>query len=105
MEYPECFHECWRTARKEHKCCECLEVIPKRTRYQYCSGIWAGEPADYKTCWLCALLRRDITAADKSYEGLALGELGYYCEESGDTSWLKRWYAEHPTRQVAALAD
>lgn len=61
-EYPECFREVTRTARKQHRCCECRGLITIGTKYQYCSGIWQGDPGDHKTCLPCAQLRKDIDA-------------------------------------------
>ena len=54
---PECFSAKNRKARKEHTCCECGETIPKDALYRYESGIWEGEPQDYKTCLDCISVR------------------------------------------------
>ena len=56
-EYPGCFSAKNRKARKEHTCCECGETIPKGALYRYESGIWEGEPQDYKTCLDCISVR------------------------------------------------
>ena len=55
--HPECFSAKDRKARKEHTCCECGETIPKDALYRYESGIWEGEPQDYKTCLDCISVR------------------------------------------------
>lgn len=109
MEYPECFDECFRVARKEHKCFECREPIKPKERYHYCSGVWAGEPNSYKTCMTCADLRKDIDAylrRSGDMDGcIALGELGYFCEESAPSVWFDRWCGHKHIEQAEALAD
>jgi len=70
---PEAFTEKVRKARKEHKCCECHEEIKAQESYQYCSGIWDGEPSSYKTCLSCVTLRNDYLV--KCGDELAFGEL------------------------------
>ena len=54
---PECFSETWRTARKEHMCCECGRKIQKGEKYKYESGIWEGRPESYKLCKSCHEVR------------------------------------------------
>jgi len=53
---PEAFRQITRTARKEHKCCECRRKIPKGTKYTYSSGIWDGTASDFKQCLSCSLV-------------------------------------------------
>ena len=53
-EAPSAFRQLYRTARKEHKCCECRQPIVISERYLYSSGIWDGEPSHYKQCLVCA---------------------------------------------------
>ncbi|WP_210502033.1 hypothetical protein [Pantoea ananatis] len=53
-EVPSVFRQITRTARKEHKCCECHGVIFPGSNYIYSSGIWDGDPSDYKQCLICA---------------------------------------------------
>lgn len=53
-EAPSVFRTVYRTARKQHKCCECRQPIVISERYLYSSGIWDGEPSDYKQCLICA---------------------------------------------------
>lgn len=42
-----------RTARKEHKCCECKRQIKFGERYNYASLLFDGEWHNYKTCQHC----------------------------------------------------
>lgn len=50
---PQAFRQIERKARKEHKCCECRQVIAPGDKYVYSSGIWDGEASDYKQCLIC----------------------------------------------------
>lgn len=106
MEYPECFTETWRVARKEHRCCECHSPIPRGIRYQYCSGVWDGEPADYKTCQPCAEIRKDMDAylARSSVSGnpVPFESLREYCSET--VEWSERWNDRHVARKIAPVA-
>lgn len=83
-ELPEAFLTISRKARKEHKCCECHNVIQKGAIYIYCSGIWEGSPDSFKTCERCDRVR---TLAIKKYppdfeeEGPAFGQLKEYIRE------------------------
>lgn len=53
-EAPSVFRQITRTARKEHRCCECSGAINPGSNYIYSSGIWDGDPSDYKQCLICA---------------------------------------------------
>ena len=52
-----CCKERIRTARKKHRCDECLKDINPGDKYEYVSGIWDGEPHSYKTCLDCKSVR------------------------------------------------
>ncbi len=73
-----------RTARKQHKCCECRWVIEPGDKYEYTSGVWDGEGMSFKTClscveWKDALMahrREEIHAENKRF-GYSLG--GHAC--------------------------
>lgn len=54
---PSCHRVVIRTARKKHRCYECLEDILPGEKYEYASGIWDGEPSAYKTCLDCKSIR------------------------------------------------
>ena len=57
---PSCFKSSDRKARKEHKCCECHRVILPGETYRYESGVWDGDPEDYKTCADCLSVRDEF---------------------------------------------
>lgn len=59
-EFPTAYQMIKRTARKDHRCCECRGVIRKGERYNYHSGIWEGEPCAYKVCVDCEALRDQV---------------------------------------------
>lgn len=51
-----------RRARKVHRCCECHLLIAPGDRYEYAHGVWAGQPASFKTCARCAAVRKLVEA-------------------------------------------
>lgn len=53
-ELPSLFRSVERTARKQHKCCECRQEIKPGERYRYSFGIWDSKPETYKQCLTCA---------------------------------------------------
>ena len=57
-------------SRKEHRCCECYETIPIKTRYQNITGKWDGSILRYKTCSICAELREILFANQLYYTEL-----------------------------------
>ena len=59
-----------RKARKEHKCCECGEIIKVGEKYEYFSGCYDGKWWVYKTCEVCSNIRDDLCC-----DGYILGEL------------------------------
>lgn len=63
----------WRTARKEHKCCECLETIKRGEAYHYDSGRFDGEFHAYKTCFFCENEREQLNR--KTGWCIAFGDL------------------------------
>ena len=44
----------WFVARKQHRCCECLETIEPGQRYERIFCVYEGEVSVYKTCEFCA---------------------------------------------------
>lgn len=97
LEPPQVYRERWRTARKEHRCCACGERIRPRTRYQYISGIWDGEPDSHKRCERCVRISDEIEARRDPYDPPAAIAL-----DCG-TSWEDAFGAAPPD-DVAALA-
>ncbi|NDI85097.1 hypothetical protein [Undibacterium crateris] len=59
-EIPSAYREVIRTARKEHKCCECRGVIQRGEKYHFHSGIWDGETHSFKVCADCTELRQMV---------------------------------------------
>lgn len=59
LEPPEFICVSLKKARKNHKCCECGEIIPAGNQYQYISGKWDGDFLTFKTCATCAAIRSD----------------------------------------------
>jgi len=77
---PKTCNVTFRTARKDHRCCECRRPIVKGERYEYTSGVW-DEPASFKTCADCAATRRTWSAvawAEDGDCGPCLGDLFQY---------------------------
>lgn len=47
-------------ARREHKCYECGEVIPRGAKYERVSGLWDREMSTFKTCLTCVEIRNEL---------------------------------------------
>ena len=67
--------ETWRRARKEHKCCECKEIINPGDRYAYTFLIFEGEPHTFKRCSFCAEEVARLLRDNDHMNGLVPGEL------------------------------
>jgi hypothetical protein len=79
---PSCWSTKIRTARREHRCCECDEQILPGTRYHYASGVWDGRPNNYKTCLLCLEIQAHFSKlCDSPDSRPVLGELWPALEE------------------------
>jgi hypothetical protein len=82
-----CAKEVIRKARKQHKCCECGNVINIGENYQYVSGIWDGEPSSYKTCESCSSVRDSFIALPENetaiYSELACEISDSFCRGFG----------------------
>tara|TARA_R110001606_G_scaffold379922_1_gene540169 strand:- start:390 stop:725 length:336 start_codon:yes stop_codon:yes gene_type:complete len=61
MSAPSAFRSVICKARKAHKCCECHVVINIGDQYQYSSGVWDGEPDDYKQSLGCGEIFDAVT--------------------------------------------
>lgn len=94
------------TARKDHRCGECLSVIAVGERHEYVSGFWDGEFDQYRTCESCCKLRDSLDGC-WCYEHL-VDEL--YCDAKDnpefaafiakrDENWREMKRALSPTRQ------
>jgi hypothetical protein len=46
------------TARKQHKCYECADVIDPGEKYERAVGLWEGYFSEFKTCQACVDIRQ-----------------------------------------------
>lgn len=49
-----------RVARKDHLCCECRSVIPRRAIYELTEGLWDGKWSSFRTCIACVEVRERL---------------------------------------------
>ena len=47
-------------ARKEHRCCECGDLILPGAIYENATGLWDKKWKTYKTCRPCSQIRKDF---------------------------------------------
>ncbi len=92
VEMPQAFTKKIRRSRKEHKCCECKQVIKVGSEYEYCSGIWEGQPDSFKTCASCADVRDHYISEHK--EPIGFGDLANNVSECFCTGYGPKEYAE-----------
>lgn len=84
---PSAFNETYRTARKEHRCCECRSTIRAGERYRYVSGVWDGQGCSFKQCGDCAELSVAFTTeAAYPEEAPGLGMLVEFITDGDE--WL-----------------
>jgi hypothetical protein len=57
----QCSQTTERRARKAHRCDECGDEIKAGDRYRFSSGIADREPWDFKSCLLCAEIRKHFS--------------------------------------------
>jgi hypothetical protein len=69
--YPDVWSVSWQTARKQHRCCECHELILPGQRYERIFCVQDGDAQTFKTCEFCA----------KEYEQLR--------KKHPDVCWMK----------------
>ncbi len=67
-----------RKARKEHKCCECGEIIKSGENYQYASGLYDGNWDHHKTCLFCVAVWRDFFKCGVLHRELQTAFKEYY---------------------------
>lgn len=89
---PDAFRSTERRARKSHVCCECREEIKKGDYYQYSSGVWGGDPLDFKQCMNCHEIM-DFAASFDGYDPPCFGDLrewflGFACRGFTGLDWL-----------------
>ena len=73
------------TARKEHKCYECGDIIKPKEQYENCSGKWDGEMKSFKTCLVCKEIR-DAFFCSWTYGEVFLNLEEEICETDGNLS-------------------
>lgn len=78
-----CYTRTLPCARKPHRCCECFGWIEKGEFYERFSGVWDGNPATFKTCGDCNLIRRKIGVQN---EPIAFTSISEFLQESEDYS-------------------
>jgi hypothetical protein len=74
-DYPSCFAEKTRRARKPHQCCECGAPIAPGDHYVHSSGVWDNEPNAYSTCVDCHAWKRAFMAHPEGCSCVCFGEL------------------------------
>ena len=52
-EHADLWRQKWRTARKEHTCCECGYKIQPRTKYLHVKMLFDGAWSNYDVCIIC----------------------------------------------------
>jgi hypothetical protein len=94
-EEPDAFRQVMRTARVEHRCCECYATIGPGDPYEYSSGVWDSRGDSFKTWDLCAEMRGFF--GDKLTEAGDCGPpfcgLVAWIRESGTMNWrdVRSW--------------
>lgn len=81
---PDVYNQIERKARKDHVCSDCRGTIKAGERYRYISGIWDGEPEDYKQCQDCIHMRCEMGMHmddDDGCGGIPLGGMAYALAE------------------------
>lgn len=81
-EIVELLHEEEMTAsRKTHRCLECGQEIPAGSAHQLHSGKCDGYTMNYRTCLLCAEIRRSFSCGNGWVYGALWDDLEYAFEE------------------------
>ena len=89
---PEWYTERIVAARKDHRCCECTDVIKIGERHQYVAGKWNGDVGQYRTCLSCAELRAETASEFNDYSTPAFGSLGCcYMQDLIEDARAKGW--------------
>lgn len=80
-------YEIWRTARKEHKCCECYKTIKPGDTYQNFTMLSSMGWESHKTCEPCADLRDSLMQVSCPYFGGLKDTYIEYLDEIGAWHW------------------
>lgn len=94
------FEESWRTAKKDHKCSACREVIRPGQRYHYTFSVFDGDSDVNKRCERCQIIFAHLSARIRKE-----GDAEEFCDAAlncGHT-YVERW-EEAPPEWLAALA-
>lgn len=83
VDLPSVFSNEIRTARKEHKCCECPNPILPGQKYHLFKGCYEGKWERFKTCMECEDIRAECHKLYRDDEGVAFGELREWASEAG----------------------
>lgn len=83
-ERPEFYSDKMVKGRKEHKCCECFETIPKGTVHHRITGKWEGDIDTFRTCPRCKAIRDDHSSGG----GYTLGTMWEEIEECWGEDYL-----------------
>ena len=62
-------------SRKDRKCIECRQVIPAGTPHQLHVGSFEGEIEEYRTCQICAEIRKAFLAAEPAEQNRLANEM------------------------------
>ena len=84
----ELWTEIIRTARKEHKCAECGEVIERGKKYLYTKALQDGEWWDSKTCLPCNSIAQDLLCGCYSV-GMMWVDIEQMLDIGDNGDWLK----------------
>jgi hypothetical protein len=84
-----------RTARKEHKCCECGRTIRAGEIYEYVSGKTDGDVWTAKTCAECTAIRKALVCGTCVHGGL--------WEAIEDHGVFERWTRTSPIDCLAKV--
>ena len=60
LESAQVYHSKMVTARKEHSCYECENIIKVGQKYEQVDAVYEGEWEHFKTCTTCVNIRRNM---------------------------------------------
>lgn len=98
----EVFEQQNRKARKDYVCSECERPISKGAVYQYCKMLFAGEWSFYRTCLVCAEIRKAFCCEGEMLGGIFWSQMEEYgfpemnrgCLSKLTTVDAKRYFAQ-----------
>lgn len=98
------FHQAAVCARKDYTCSECERPIVKGTIHQVAKMLYEGEWSAYRTCLVCAEIRKAFCCQGEQFGGIFWSEMNEYgfpeISNSGDclkrlsTPEAKRYFAQ-----------